>query len=514
MPIGGYNTSAMDGNVTLHQLPLFPDAAETGSLRRVSFSHGDVCPQEERLRLEARYAGYLEESRRFNRKSVSFQGNKGSIVHSWIKYREGFSAQLVESLIHEFGLQPGDTLLDPFSGSATTLLVAKSLGIDAVGIELMSVCHLTWDAKSHFQEYDLDELSRVRELLASSRPADSGVTFPHIRITRGAFSPETERDIMFYTTWVERLDVSPATRTLLRLLLTSILEEVSYTRKDGQYLRWDYRSAKVQERNRARLEQGRPPVKKVDFGPLPGVKQALLRAFDSVMADIRKLQALPFRESKQELIRGNSLFVLPELPAARFDGVITSPPYCNRYDYTRTYALELAYLGEGDNIFALRQGLLSCTVENRPKLQVLREHYRSLGAEARFERILEVVQNNPAFREVNEALQLRWQRGDMNNRGVLRMVEQYFTELTFIFAEIYRTSKSGARVAFVNDNVRYGGEVIPVDLLTTDLAVRLGFEPLKVYVLPQRKGNSSQQMGKFGREALRKSITIWRKPHA
>ena len=92
------------------------------------------------------------------------------------------------------------------------------------------------------------------------------------------------------------------------------------------------------------------------------------------------------------------------------------------------------------------------------------------------------------------------------------MVRQYFTELTFVFAEILRTCRRGAHVAFVNDNVRYGGEVIPVDMLTTNLAEELGFEPVKVYVLPQRKGNSSQQMEKFGREALRKSVTIWRKP--
>jgi len=85
-------------------------------------------------------------------------------------------------------------------------------------------------------------------------------------------------------------------------------------------------------------------------------------------------------------------------------------------------------------------------------------------------------------------------------------------ELTFVYAELFRTCRSGAYVVFVNDNVRYGGEVIPVDLLSTDLANQLGFDPVKVYVLPQRKGNSSQQMGRFGREALRKSITVWRKP--
>ena len=92
------------------------------------------------------------------------------------------------------------------------------------------------------------------------------------------------------------------------------------------------------------------------------------------------------------------------------------------------------------------------------------------------------------------------------------MVDGYFTELGFLFAELFRVCKSGARLAFVNDNVRYAGEVIPVDYLTTDLAEQLGFKAVKIYTLKQQKGNSSQQMAKYGRVALRKSITIWEKP--
>jgi site-specific DNA-methyltransferase (cytosine-N4-specific) len=88
------------------------------------------------------------------------------------------------------------------------------------------------------------------------------------------------------------------------------------------------------------------------------------------------------------------------------------------------------------------------------------------------------------------------------------MINQYFTELTFVFSELYRVCKSGALVAFVNDNVRYAGEIIPVDLLSTNLAEQVGFQPVNVFVLPQRKGNSSQQMGRYGRVALRKSITV------
>ena len=91
------------------------------------------------------------------------------------------------------------------------------------------------------------------------------------------------------------------------------------------------------------------------------------------------------------------------------------------------------------------------------------------------------------------------------------MVEGYFTELAFVTFELYRLCKTGASVAIVNDNVRYSGEIIPVDLIMTDLAASFGFTPEKVYVLAQRKGNSSQQMGRYGREALRKSILVWEK---
>ena len=57
-----------------------------------SFSHNSVCIDSVRLNLEHSYKHLFVNDDRFNRKVVSFQANKGEIVHSWIKYREGFSS--------------------------------------------------------------------------------------------------------------------------------------------------------------------------------------------------------------------------------------------------------------------------------------------------------------------------------------------------------------------------------------------------------------------------------------
>jgi site-specific DNA-methyltransferase (cytosine-N4-specific) len=290
------------------------------------------------------------------------------------------------------------------------------------------------------------------------------------------------------------------------------LEEISYTRKDGQYLRWDRRATKIIKRNTKRIAQGKKAITGIYKGEIPSVKEAFELALNKIISDVTTLQQETPPPAHHELKAGNTLYVLPTMEANQLAGVITSPPYANRYDYTRTYALELAYLGVGNEIFTLRQEQLSCTVENKSKLDNLRAFYHSIGQEKRYCDIIEIIQNNKALNEINSALQIRNKKGEINNRGVLSMIEQYFSELTFVFAELYRTCRQGARVAFVNDNVRYAGEIIPVDLLSTNLAQQVGFEPVKVYVLPQRKGNSSQQMGRYGRAALRKSITIWRKP--
>lgn len=66
----------------------------------------------------------------------------------------------------------------------------------------------------------------------------------------------------------------------------------------------------------------------------------------------------------------------------------------------------------------------------------------------------------------------------------------------------------------VNDNVRYEGANIPVDLILSEIAGKAGLALERIWVLPNGKGNSSQQMGEHGREEMRKCVYMWRRSRA
>lgn len=481
-----------------------------------NFSADDCNPQEARRALEEEYWPITEITDRFNRQSVSYQLSKKDSLHRWLKYKEGFSADLVKTLLDDFHLQKNAVVADPFMGSGTTALVALMNGYDSLGFDILPMSGIAIKAKTTVYEYSLTELQHLLEEIASAEvPAYYAGTTPEIAITKDGYPTETSRALAYYRQYFMHSDYSDEAKTLLELCTLNSLERISYSAKDGQYLRWDRRCPKMIAAAEARKKTGRKPAAvKLDKGKLPTLKEALCEELRSVIEDIRYFQQNDTKafEAQSRFIEGSALFELPKIADNTIDAVISSPPYCNRYDYTRTYALELAYMGITEQgIRQLRQNLLSCTVENKPKTEELKAFYRNIGREAYYERIMHTIQKNKTLQEINLALKQRSENGEINNKGVPRMVDGYFRELTFLFAELHRTCRPGAYVAFVNDNVRYAGEVIPVDYLTTQLAEQIGFTPVKIYTLRQQKGNSSQQMKKYGRVALRKSITIWRK---
>ena len=456
--------------------------------------HTPLREHSEREALYRRFADRLAVRRDLTRRLVSYQGNKQQPGLRWMRYKEGFSADLVKSNLR---VAEGP-VLDPFSGIGTAVLVAAGAGRPATGIEIMPVgirvAQAISSVANQWEEADVKRAGAalLRSLQGEDAPGQH--RFPHVPITEHAFPAATERKIAQARSFLNRMDKKDPRRVILDVACMSILEETSYTRKDGQYLRWDNRCGR-------QLRGG------MDKGPIPGFAEALEQRLLDMAQDAPRLARL-YGGRTPRLRQGSALTELAGLPTESIGLTVTSPPYANRYDYTRTYALELAWLGYDKAGFgALRQSLISATVENRSKEESLDSTY---PRPAVLRRAKSAVRSGAALTEALNAL--RRQRSELGNPHVIRLVANYFLEMAIVVAELSRLTRPGGRVVMVNDNVQYHGEEIPVDLILADIAESCGFQCEEISVLPRGKGNASQQMGRFGRRELRKCVYHWVKP--
>lgn len=426
-----------------------------------------------REELEARYLPLFDE-RLSLRQFVTYVPNKQAPIHRWFQYKEGFSFKLVEMFLREFDADPArHRVFDPFAGCGTTLLVARQQGFGVWGIDVLPVAVFVARVKlGESREYDLarlrEEIVRLSETPFSS---PSLIAPQDVRIVRLAYDPETMEQILFFKEQIQQVrDVM--IREFLLLGLMAILEKVSYTSKDGQYLR---------------LKREKP---------IPLVRQVLRTQWEMMFGDLSGQQSqlmLPGLAIAPANERNERRCYVAQADArsvaSSFDDqadiVITSPPYLNRYDYSRIYSLELClqFVSDFEELKQVRHSLLRSHIESRP----------ALTDQVRLPALVEVLDNL-----AGQAL---------NNPRIPVMIKGYFEDMNQVFKQMAQICRLGAKIALVVANARFHGELIPVDLLLSELAVGAGFDVEQI-IITRYKGNSSQQMGRFGRVAVRESIVV------
>lgn len=371
-------------------------------------------------------------------------------VHRWFVFPHSYAPELVSWLLERLDVAQGSRVLDPFCGAGTTLVETQRQGFRAIGFDLLPLAVLVSQAKT--RRPDLADLKRGR--VAMVRAARSATPRqPPPPILDRAFDPST---------WA-RLDAAlraarkSASRDALQLTVLSVVRLFSRLIADGGWLRTA------------------APALRADELPM-----VLRDALDRVLEDGESIPEDPVRV---EVADARSL----PLRDASVDVVITSPPYPNRHDYTRVFAVELELgFGLGDAVKELRYRALSSHPEARPAERLPHHSFGDLA-----ERVESIAAQHPDAR-------------------IPRMLEGYFRDLAIVLAEIHRVLVPGGSAAFVVGNAQYCGVPIPVDEYLVEIGARSGFELEGVDVLRLR-GNSAQQMAVHGRQASRESVVVFRR---
>ena len=379
--------------------------------------------------------------------------------HRWFLFPHSFSGALVETLAEEWKLTKDDRMLDPFVGSGTTLLSAKTLGIPCDGFDISPLSVLA--CKSKVRPYSKRVMTaRWGSLVNALERRNAGAlrrTYPDL--VRKAL-PKGRLEILDRL-WgaVESMGWPETEREFFKLAILAILPRLSHAVANGGWLRWTNEGLAA-ERAVALLDE----------------------QVDRMLEDLDEEAVLTEGEWKARVADARAL------PAAngKYSAVLTSPPYPNRHDYTRIFGVELmfAFQDWGENR-ALRYQTFHSHPEARPRRAETDDYEPP-------DRLKDIVAKCVDGR-------------------VKRMLEGYFLDMYLSLREVSRVCRKGGRVAYVLGNARYYGVELLVDEFTAEVGERAGLRCDEIRALRWR-GNSAQQMGKYGRCAARESIVIFTRP--
>ena len=254
----------------------------------------------------------------------------GYLTHNIHPYPAKFIPQIPNQLIQELSCV-GDTILDPFCGSGTTILEALYLRRNAIGIDANPLACLISRAKisrlqaSEFEELE-DLIAEVREmhiLLQSDQPnlfwARDSEKMPAMLAAKDLdfwFSAEVQKELSFIKAKLQTLR-SQAAYDVAATCFSAIIVGVSRQDSDTRYTRRD-KTIVVGEtlgRFADQLTRQLPHLMEVEQLIQPDVEGTV------ICADVLDS---------------------PEIPKANL--IVTSPPYPNAYSYHLYHRTRMLWL--------------------------------------------------------------------------------------------------------------------------------------------------------------------------
>ena len=241
-------------------------------------------------------------------------------VHRLHPYLGKFIPQLVEVLLGRYFV-PGQHVLDPFAGSGTTLVQALESGLDATGADIAAFNCLLMEVKTR----DYNPFVLERELRAACERVGERSSERPKGYARAWYAPQAARELLGFRALVDDYVNADVLRVVLARAARSARRtrhfDLDFPREAQREPYWCHKH----KRQCRPTEQAAPFLRRYVLDTLERIK-----AFSRVRATAR--EAVVLHGDARELDFG-----------ARFDGVVTSPPYPGLIDYheQHRYAYEL-----------------------------------------------------------------------------------------------------------------------------------------------------------------------------
>lgn len=412
-------------------------------------------------------------------------------VHQWYRFVLSYPPHLVRTYLTRFGLTSQDCVLDPFCGTGTTLIECKKQGIPSVGVEANPMAHFASRTKADWTP-DPEGLRRHATVVAQATihtlqlgGVDDQATFG--ATTAGAAALQTLPADLSDLLLTDSISPLPLHKVLT--LLGSMREHC-----DERFV------AHEQLALAKALVFG---ISNLQFGPEVGVGPRKIDAqvvatwlagVHSIAEDLTQVQALGSAESK--VILGDSRQVVQTLQPNSVSAVITSPPYPNEKDYTRTTRLESVLLGFIQSKEELRTLKRSLVRSNTRGVYKPDDDDQWVAEHVEIQRIAQAI----------EARRLEFGKTSGFERMYARVTKLYFGGMARHLAELRSALRPGAHLAYVvGDQASYLRVMIRTGQILADIASSLGYEVESIDLFRTRLATAT-------REQLREEVLVLRWP--
>jgi len=409
-------------------------------------------------------------------------------VHEWYRFVLSFPPHLVRDYLERFGVGNGQRVLDPFCGTGTVLVECKKLGIPSVGVEANPMAHFASQVKVNWN-LDPDGLIEHAHQVANATIAQLALE----GIEDNPFFPVVLNDRPLRTLAPESLkllltdSISP-----LPLHKTLTLLDCLEQHRDERYYRHERLAlAKALVYSISNLHFG-PEVGVGPAKPDMPVVSTWLASVRGMADDLYKMQRM--QDTPAEVHLADARQLLEVLQPNSVDAVITSPPYPNEKDYTRTTRLESVLLGFISNkaeLQALKRGLVRSNTRGVYKED---DDDQWVAAHPEIQRIAEAI----------EARRIELGKTSGFERLYARVTKLYFGGIARHLATLRTILRPGAQLAYVvGDQASYLRVMIPTGQLLADIAQSLGYELVSIDLFRTRLATATK-------EQLREELVVLR----